>query len=124
MVSVTEKAHKMCQVRTGKANVSEPLLIIHRLNQMMRGWANYFKHAVVKHVFSKIGWYARTRATRWLRERHKGRKRMTWKEFRRRYIVPVQGLVVAGIRLFNPGTVPVTRYRYRGDTIPTPWVIP
>jgi hypothetical protein len=23
---VTEKAHKMCQVRTGKANVSEPLL--------------------------------------------------------------------------------------------------
>ncbi len=98
--------------------------VIHRLNQMMRGWANYFKHAVVKHVFSKIGWYARTRATRWLRERHKGRKRMTWKEFRRRYIVPVQGLVVAGIRLFNPGTVPVTRYRYRGDTIPTPWVIP
>ena len=26
MVSVTEKAHKMCQVRTGKANVSEPLM--------------------------------------------------------------------------------------------------
>jgi len=26
VVSVTEKAHKMCQVRTGKANVSEPLL--------------------------------------------------------------------------------------------------
>ncbi len=26
MVSVAEKAHKMCQVRTGKANVSEPLL--------------------------------------------------------------------------------------------------
>ena len=26
MVSVTEKAHEMRQVRTGKANVSEPLL--------------------------------------------------------------------------------------------------
>ena len=26
MVSVAEKAHEMCQVRTGKANVSEPLL--------------------------------------------------------------------------------------------------
>jgi len=26
VVSVAEKAHKMCQVRTGKANVSEPLL--------------------------------------------------------------------------------------------------
>ena len=98
--------------------------VINRLNQMMRGWASYFKHAVVKHVFSKIGWYARTRATRWLRERHKGRKRMTWREFRRRYIAPKQGLVVAGIRLYNPGTIPVTRYRYRGDTILTPWVSP
>jgi hypothetical protein len=27
VVSVAEKAHKMCQVRTGKANVSEPLLM-------------------------------------------------------------------------------------------------
>ena len=26
MVSVTEKAHEMCQVRTEKAHVSEPLL--------------------------------------------------------------------------------------------------
>src|SRR5260370_33209298 len=98
--------------------------VIHRLNQMMRGWANYFKHAVVKHVFSKIGWYARTRATRWLRERHKGRKRMTWREFRRRYIVPKTGPVGAGIRLFNTGTVPVTRDRYRCDTHPTPCVPP
>jgi RNA-directed DNA polymerase len=98
--------------------------LIHRINQMLRGWANYFKHAVVKHVFSKLGWYARTRATRWLRERHKGRKRMPWKEFRRRYITPKTGLVVAGTQLFNPGTIPVTRYRYRGDTIPTPWTSP
>ncbi|MFB9839933.1 group II intron reverse transcriptase/maturase [Actinoallomurus acaciae] len=98
--------------------------LIHRINQMLRGWANYFKHAVVKHVFSSLGWYARTRVSRWLRERHKGRKRMPWKEFRRRYIVPEHGLIVAGTELFNPGTVPVTRYRYRGDTIPTPWASP
>lgn len=26
-----------------------------------------------------------------------------------------------GIALFNPASVPVTRYRYRGNTIPNPW---
>jgi RNA-directed DNA polymerase len=95
--------------------------VIHRINQMLKGWANYFKHAVAKRQFAKLGWYARTRACLWLRERQKGRKRMPWREFERRYIVPKQGLVVAGTQLFNPGTVPVSRYLYRGDTIPTPW---
>ena len=27
-----------------------------------------------------------------------------------------------GIELFNLETVPVTRYRYRGGTIPSPWI--
>ena len=98
--------------------------VIHRINQMLKGWANYFKHAVAKRQFAKLGWYARTRACLWLRERQKGRKRMPWREFERRYIVPKQGLVVAGKQLFNPGTVPVSRYLYRGDTIPTPWTAP
>ena len=26
-----------------------------------------------------------------------------------------------GVTLFNPAAVPVTRYRYRGTNIPTPW---
>ena len=28
-----------------------------------------------------------------------------------------------GIKLFNLAAVPVTRYRYRGNTIPTPWTL-
>ena len=28
-----------------------------------------------------------------------------------------------GIELFNLNTVPVTRYRYRGNTIPSPWIL-
>jgi hypothetical protein len=31
-------------------------------------------------------------------------------------------VTVDGIELFNLETVPVTRYRYRGSTIPSPWV--
>ena len=33
-------------------------------------------------------------------------------------------ITVDGIELFNLATVPVTRYRYRGNTIPTPWTLP
>jgi len=99
----------------------KPEELIEIINQMLRGWANYFRHAVAKRVFAGLGWYARIRASRWMRERMKGRRRMTWKAFRRRYNVPQQGLIVNGTQLFNPGTVPVNRYRYRGERIPTPW---
>jgi RNA-directed DNA polymerase len=43
-----------------------------------------------------------------------------WKQLRRRYLPdwwPTEGRV----RLANPAQVPVTRYRYRGTQIPTPW---
>jgi RNA-directed DNA polymerase len=99
----------------------DPAKHILRINRMLRGWANYFQHATGKRVLSQLGWYARTRVCRWLRETHKGRKQMTWKEFKRRYIVPGKGPVVGGVALFNPGTVPVARYLYRGNTIPAPW---
>jgi RNA-directed DNA polymerase len=56
----------------------------------------------------------------WRRARH-DENRMTWKEFTRRYIVPKKGVVIGETQLFNPATVPVTRYRYRGEHIPTLW---
>ena len=34
-----------------------------------------------------------------------------------------KALTVGGIELFNLETVPVTRYRYRGNTIPNPWTL-
>ena len=53
----------------------------------------------------------------WLRHKH---PRANWKWLRRRYLPgwwPTDGEVT----LFNPATVTVTRYRYRGARIPTPW---
>ena len=38
--------------RTSQQNLGTVLI---RLNQIMRGWANYFKHAVAKHTFSLAG---------------------------------------------------------------------
>jgi RNA-directed DNA polymerase len=100
-----------------------PGWLVLRINQVLRGWANYFKYATAKRAFSTLGWYARTRVSRWLRDRFAGRKRMTWKEFKRRFMVPKEGLVADGVVLFNPGTVPILRYRYRGYDIPTPWKV-
>ena len=41
-----------------------------RLDQIMRGWANYFKHAVAKHTFSKLDTFTFWRLVHMLRARH------------------------------------------------------
>jgi RNA-directed DNA polymerase len=87
------------------------------LNAVVRGWCNYFRHGVSKQVFGVLGAYVWYRVTRWVRARHDG---LAWKTLRRR-LMP-NGLVAVGnIGLFEATTVPVTRYRYRGHHIPTPW---
>ena len=61
--------------------------------------------------------FAWRRVTIWLRRKH---PRATWKWLRRHYLPgwwPTEGEAT----MFNPSTVPVTRYRYRGYHIPSPW---
>ncbi|MET8748413.1 group II intron reverse transcriptase/maturase [Streptomyces sp. NPDC004728] len=90
-----------------------------RINQIQRGWANYFKHAVAKHTLSRLATFVWWRVVHWVMHRN----RMTWKAIRRWLYTP-QGwgaIRMDGIELFNLATVPVTRYRYRGNSIPTPW---
>jgi len=53
----------------------------------------------------------------WLHKRH---RRLSWKKLRRRYL-PGWRPTEDGITLFDPATVRVTRYRFRGYKIPTPW---
>ncbi|WP_331763262.1 reverse transcriptase domain-containing protein (plasmid) [Streptomyces sp. NBC_01590] len=90
-----------------------------RINQIQRGWANYFKHAVAKHTLSRLATFVWWRVVHWVMHRN----RMTWRAIRRWLHTP-QGwgaIRMEGIELFNLATVPVTRYRYRGNSIPTPW---
>ena len=57
------------------------------------------------------------------RRRRKPSETLTWKQIERRY-TSEGTFQEKGIALFNPGSVSVTRYRYRGGRIPNPWIIP
>jgi len=102
-----------------RQGTSNPLSnLLGQLNAALRGWTVYFRHGVSKRTFDYLRHYTWQRVIRWLRRKH---NKASWKSLRRRYLsnrlVPEE----AGIALFNPGAVAVTRYRYRGTKIPTPW---
>jgi RNA-directed DNA polymerase len=108
---------------TGRTSQQDLKTVLIRLNQIMRGWANYFQHAVAKHTLSTLENLAWRRVIRMLMERH----HWTWTDVRRRLVTPTgrwRPPSADGIELFNIAAVPVTRYRYRGNTIPNPWTLP
>jgi RNA-directed DNA polymerase len=95
--------------------------VLTRLNQVMHGWANYFKYAVAKNVFSMLDNFAWRRVLRMLTVRHHWK----WKDVRRQFVDPTGRwlpITADGIELRSIAAIPVTRYRYRGNTIPNPWV--
>jgi RNA-directed DNA polymerase len=95
--------------------------VLIRLNQVMHGWANYFKYAVAKNVFGMLDNFAWRRVLRMLGVRHHWK----WKDVRRQFIDPTGRwlpITADGIELRPIAAIPVTRYRYRGNTIPNPWV--
>jgi RNA-directed DNA polymerase len=91
--------------------------LLHALNPVLRGWCAYFKHGVSKRTFSYLGAFAWRRVVLWLRKRHQG---LNWATLRRRHLCNWE-IRDGGVELYRPATVPVTRYRYRGARIPTPW---
>jgi RNA-directed DNA polymerase len=103
--------HRRSQVAFGTALI--------RINQIQRGWANYFKHAVAKHTFDRLQAFVWWRIVTWVNYRH----RMSWKALRRWFKGPNgwRPILVDGVELFNIASVPVTRYRWRGPRIPSPW---
>jgi len=91
--------------------------LLQRVNPVLRGWANYFRHGVSARTFSYLNAFSWRRVVNWLRHKH---PRASWKWLRRSYLPgwrPTDG----GVSLFNPATIAITRYRYRGARIPSPW---
>lgn len=87
------------------------------INPILRGVANYFQHAAVKRTLHYLSYYTWWRVMRWIRAKH---PKANWSWIRKRYFGKDR-ISAAGVTLFRPDSVPVTRYRYRGSKIPTPW---
>jgi RNA-directed DNA polymerase len=91
------------------------------LNRMLAGWANYFRHGVSKAVFSAVDSHAWLRLMRWIRAKHQGKHRIGMRELRRRFCDKGWRFACNGVAFTGASSVAVTRYRYRGNTIATPW---
>jgi RNA-directed DNA polymerase len=91
--------------------------LLRQLNAVLRGWTNYFRHRVSSATFGYLRQITWRRVICWLRSKY---RRINWKQLRRRHLPgwwPTDGEVT----LFDPGRVAISRYRYRGASIPSPW---
>jgi RNA-directed DNA polymerase len=91
--------------------------LLRQVNPALRGWCNYFKHGVSKRTFNYVDHFAWWRIVGWLRKRHLG---LNWGTLVRRFL-PAWQISDGPVAMFRPTTVTVSRYRYRGTRIPTPW---
>ena len=94
--------------------------LLGRIGRTLRGWANYFRHGVSKATFSAVDSHAWERIAAWVRRKH---RRLGWSELKRRFCVNGWRFAADGVVFTGAASVPVTRYRYRGYRIPTPWTL-
>ncbi len=114
LASVVDKVRTITRQGT---NLSLSVLLL-RLNPVLRGWTTYFRPGVSSRAFQYLRAFTWRRVIGWLRRKH---PKATWKQLRRRYLPDGWWPEEPKIRLFNPGAVTTTRYRYRGAAIPSPW---
>jgi RNA-directed DNA polymerase len=95
--------------------------LLRSLNMALAGWANYFRHGVSKATFSAVDHHAWHRLMRWIRAKYKGKTGLTMKQMRRRFCGTGWRFAHNGVIFTGASSVKVTRYRYRGSNIPTPW---
>ncbi|HEX4216704.1 MAG TPA: group II intron maturase-specific domain-containing protein, partial [Candidatus Dormibacteraeota bacterium] len=113
LVAIVAKVRKL----TREALNSTLETLLYRLNLMLRGWTNYFRHAASKKTFSYLDDIVWHRVAIWLCHKHPHRN---WKWLHRHYLPgwrPAEGKTA----LFDPKKVAIVRYRYRGAAIPSPW---
>ncbi len=113
LASVTDKVRALTKRKLHRTLAD----LLRRVNSVLRGWCNYFRHGVSKRTFSYVDHYSWWRIVYWIRKRHPG---LNWGTIRRRFL-PGWQIGDDGIAMFRPGSVTVSRYRYRGARIPTPW---
>jgi RNA-directed DNA polymerase len=97
--------------------------LITSVNRILVGWARYHRYGVSKAIFNSVDYHAWGRLMRWIRAKYKGKSGLGMRELRRRFCDKGWRFAHNGVVFTGAASVPVTRYRYRGSTIPTPWRI-
>ncbi len=92
-------------------------VLLHRLNFVLRGWTNYHRHGAAAKTFAYLSAFTWRRVWCWLCHKHPKTGMGVLRRRHTRNWWPEQDEV----RLFKPTTVAITRYRYRGTAIPSPW---
>ena len=116
LASITGKVRAVTNKR-GHRTLAD---LLRQLNPVVRGWCNYFRFGSSTATFHFLDAFTWRRVTLWLRKQHPG---INWRTLRRHYLTGEPGWrpTENGIMLFVPQQVKVTRYRWRGYSIPTPW---
>jgi RNA-directed DNA polymerase len=91
--------------------------LFRQLGQMVRGWAQYFRHSSASQAYSDIRHYLWWRVWARLLNKHPrtGKRAIFAQHHVHRW--PHYN----GVRLYDPTTMRIQRYRYRGTKIPNPW---
>jgi RNA-directed DNA polymerase len=93
--------------------------VLKRLSTIVRGWVMYFWHSSASVTFRYVRYFLWKRVVALLFNTHN--RRTAWKRIRRRYFSTTWWPQWNGVTLFNPSSVHIVRYKYRGTRIPTPW---
>jgi len=116
MASIRRKVKALTQQITHQAADE----IMQRLNRMVRGWAQYFRHSSASRAFHHLQSYLWWRFWGWLKNKHPHTsKRWLIHRYYRGWSPEYNGT-----RLCAPAAITIQRYRYRGTLIPTPWAQP
>lgn len=89
-----------------------------QLGNITRGWVLYFRHGASKTAFLDLHNHLWWRTWTWLRKKHPDRNK---KWIVRRYYPHGWWPEANGVTLYKPASMRITRHRYRGNRIPTPW---
>ena len=116
--SVKDKVSAKTYRSTRHQNLDD---VLRGINQSLGGWASYFRHGVSKATFSAVDNHAWNRLMRWIRAKYKGKTVLSMAEMRRRFCDVGWRFACNGVKFTGASSVSVSRYRYRGSNIPTPW---
>jgi RNA-directed DNA polymerase len=91
--------------------------LFRQLGTMTRGWAQYFRHGSSSKAYQHLQHYLWWRVWEWLKNKHpRTSRRWIAHRYYKRWWPEYNG-----VALWQPSTMTITRYRYRGTRIPTPW---